>query len=74
MDQVWYLIRDEEMTSVSRIYLHQTLIVYMGCVLCLTVLLVLSHEVSLELCLAYQHERAWVGLLERACSSMVQYG
>ena len=28
---------------------------------------------SLELCLAYQHERAWVGLLERACSSMIEY-
>ena len=36
-------------------------------------LLVWSHEVSLESGLAYQHERAWVGLLERASSSMVEY-
>ena len=37
-------------------------------------LLVLSHKVSVESGLAYQHERAWVGLLERASSSMVEYG
>ena len=37
-------------------------------------LLVWTHEVSLELCLAYQHERAWIGLLERACSSMCKHG
>ena len=37
VDQVWHLIQDEGMTSVSRIYLYQTLIVYTGCMLCLTV-------------------------------------
>ena len=38
VDQVWHLIQDEEMTSVSRIYLYQTLVVYMECML-------LSHSV-----------------------------
>ena len=33
VDQVWHMIQDEKMTSVSRIYLYQTLIVYMGCML-----------------------------------------